>query len=162
MRRLNGNTGSGSRIHIVETLIGIFAVTQDNDIIERVLYPRDAKKIDAALERQAAGEPSKEMSEMVEKLIQRGFESVIITNAPLTDALRGAGVKVEITEGSGPEDFVRENIESIAVDFRAVKDEMQYYARAERSRSSGRGRPFRRLNRNGGRRYYRRCSSSTS
>ncbi len=128
MPRLNGNTGSKSRIHIVETLIGIFALTHDNDIIERVLYPRDAKQINAALERHAAGEPSKEMSDMVEKLIQRGFETVIISNEPLAAALRGAGVNVEIAEDSGPEDFVRGNIESIAVDFRAVEDKAQYYA----------------------------------
>ena len=125
---MNGNTGPGSRIHIVETLIGIFAVTHDNDIVERVLYPRNAKKINAALERHAAGDLSKEMSAMVEKLVQRGFETVIISNDPLADALGGAGVNVEIAEGSGPEDFVRENIESIAVDFRAVEDKSQYYA----------------------------------
>jgi nucleolar protein 56 len=124
---LNGNTDS-SRIHIVETMIGLFAVTGDNDIVERVIYPRDANKINAALERHAAGEPSKEMSEMVEKLVQRGFETVIISNESLTDALKGAGVNVEIAEGSGPEDFVRGNIESIAVDFRAVEDRTQYYA----------------------------------
>jgi nucleolar protein 56 len=125
---MNENTASGSRIHIVETLIGIFALTHDNDIVERVLYPRDAKQINAALERHAAGEPSKEMSEMMEKLVQRGFETVIISNEPLAAALRGAGVSVEIVEGSGPEEFVRENIESIAVDFRAVEDNAQYYA----------------------------------
>ncbi len=125
---MNGNTESGSKIHVVETLIGIFALTHDNDIVERVLYPRDAKQINAALERHAAGEPSKEMSEMLEKLVQRGFETVIISNKHLADALRGAGVNVEIVEDSGPEDFVRENIESIAVDFRAVEDKTQYYA----------------------------------
>ena len=125
---MNGNAESGSRVHVVETLIGIFALTLDNDIVERVLYPRDAKQINAALERHAAGEPSKEMSEMVEKLVQRGFETVIISNEPLGNALRSAGVNVEIVEGSGPEDFVRENIESIAVDFRAVEDKTQYYA----------------------------------
>jgi nucleolar protein 56 len=115
-------------VHVVETLIGIFALTHDNDIVERVLYPRDAKRINAALERNTAGVPSKEMSELVEKLVQRGFETVIISNEPLAEALRGAGVKVEIVEDSGPEDFVRENIESIAVDFRAVEDRTQYYA----------------------------------
>ena len=125
---MNGNAESGSRVHVVETLIGIFALTLDNDIVERVLYPRDAKQINAALERHAAGEPSKEMSEMVEKLVQRGFQTVILSNESLGNALRGAGVNVEIAEGSGPEDFVRENIESIAVDFRAVEDRTQYYA----------------------------------
>ena len=112
----------------METLIGIFAFTHDNDIVERVLYPRDAKRINAALERHVAGEPSKEMMEMVEKLLQRGFETVIISNEALADALRGAGVNVEISVDSGPEDFVRENIESIAVDFKAVEDRAQYYA----------------------------------
>jgi nucleolar protein 56 len=125
---LNWSRDSGNRVYVVETLIGIFAVTGDNDIVERVLYPRDAKKINAALERHAAGELSKEMSEMVEKLVQRGFETVLISNEPLAEALRGAGVNVEIAVDSGPENFVRENIESIAVDFRAVEDKSQYYA----------------------------------
>ena len=124
---MNGDTSSNSSVHIVETLIGIFAVSHDNDVVERVLYPRDAKRINAALERHAGGDPSKEMSEMVAKLLQRGFKTVIISNESLAEALRGNGVEIEITEGSGPEDFVRENIESIAVDFRAVEDTAQYY-----------------------------------
>jgi nucleolar protein 56 len=128
IRRLNRNAGSESRVYVVLTLIGTFAVTEDNDIIERVLFPRDAKKINAAIERHAAGELSKEISELVEKLVQRGFETVVISNEALVDALREAGVNVEVAMDSGPEDFVRENIESIAVDFRAVEDKPQYYA----------------------------------
>jgi len=123
---MSGKTGN--RIYVVETLIGIFALTEDNDIVERVLYPRDAKQINAALERHAAGEPSKEMTEAAEKLIQRGFETVIISNEALADALKGTGVNVEIAVDSGPEDFVRDNIESIAVDFRAVESKSHYYA----------------------------------
>jgi nucleolar protein 56 len=65
---------------------------------------------------------------MVEKLVQRGFETIIISNEALADALRVAGVNVEIAVDSGPEDFVRENIESIAVDFKAVENRSQYYA----------------------------------
>jgi nucleolar protein 56 len=125
---LNRNADPCSRVHIVETLIGIFAVNHDNDIIERILYPRDAKQVNAALERHASGEPSREMSEMLEKLTQMGFKTVILSNEPLAYALRGTGMNVEVIKGSEPESFIRENIESIAVDFRAVANRSQYYA----------------------------------
>ena len=125
---MNRNADPCSRVHIVETLIGIFAVNHDNDIIERILYPRDAKQVNAALERHASGEPSREMSEMLEKLTQMGFKTVILSNEPLAYALRGTGMNVEVIKGSEPESFIRENIESIAVDFRAVANRSQYYA----------------------------------
>ena len=125
---MNRNADPCSRVHLVETLIGIFAVNHDNDIIERILYPRDAKQVNAALERHASGEPSREMSEMLEKLTQMGFKTVILSNEPLAYALRGTGMNVEVIKGSEPESFIRENIESIAVDFRAVANRSQYYA----------------------------------
>ncbi|MDP7443460.1 MAG: hypothetical protein QGI87_03780, partial [Candidatus Bathyarchaeota archaeon] len=93
---MNRNADPCSRVHIVETLIGIFAVNHDNDIIERILYPRDAKQVNAALERHASGEPSREMSEMLEKLTQMGFKTVILSNEPLAYALRGTGMNVEV------------------------------------------------------------------
>ena len=56
-------------IHIVETLIGVFAVSDDASILEKGLYPNDPKQIAAALERQSSGEVTKETAELMEKLM---------------------------------------------------------------------------------------------
>ncbi|MGD2201502.1 MAG: hypothetical protein PVJ38_07725, partial [Candidatus Bathyarchaeota archaeon] len=117
-----------ARIHIVETLIGVFGVTERDDIIEGVLYPRDAKKIAAALEKKANGELSREVSELVEKLRQRGFKTFVLNNHDLAEALREKGFEVEYAAASDAGDSIRGNLEEIAVERGMIEDASQFYA----------------------------------
>jgi hypothetical protein len=67
----------------VETLIGVFGITEDNTIADRVLYPSDTKQISAALDRQSSGEVTKELAQLIEKLQQRGFDRFILADEAL-------------------------------------------------------------------------------
>ena len=119
---------SGTKVYIVETLIGVFGVTEDNEIVEAVLYPRSPSKISAALDRQSSGEVSREVAEAIEKLVQRGFDTLVFTNRTLAETVRKKhGFKVDVTGTSGADDFIRENLEALAVEHGMVEDASRFY-----------------------------------
>lgn len=123
----------GSRIHVVETLIGVFGVTEDNEIVEAVLYPRNPDKISAALDRQSSGEVSREVADAMEKLIQRGFDTFVFINRVLAETVkRKYGVQVDAVGRSEADDFVRENLEALAVEHGLVEDASKVYALSQK------------------------------
>jgi nucleolar protein 56 len=123
----------GSRIHVVETLIGVFGVTEDNEIVEAVLYPRNPDKISAALDRQSSGEVSREVADAMEKLIQRGFDTFVFINRVLAETVkRKYGVQVDAVGRSEADNFVRENLEALAVEHGLVEDASKVYALSQK------------------------------
>jgi len=124
---MNGGKDSENEINVVETPIGVLGVTQDHAIIDKALYPRDPEKIAAALEKQAAGEVSKEMGELAEKLAQRGYGKFIVANDGLADALRSLGYAVEVSANSDVERRIRGGIEGLAVDLGFVESASEFY-----------------------------------
>jgi nucleolar protein 56 len=118
-----------TKIFIVETLIGVFGVTEDNEIVEAVLYPGNPSKISAALDRQSSGEVSREVADAIEKLVQRGFDTFVFTNGNLAETVRKKhGFKVDVKARSGADDFIRENLEALAVEHGMVEDASRFYA----------------------------------
>ncbi len=113
--------------HIEETLIGVFALTAEGMIIEKVLYPKEPEKIARAITRQRNGEITREISKIAEGLIKRGFDSVTTTNPELAETLRGEySFEVDLID-SGPSDQLREELPSIAQQNKIVKDEEGYF-----------------------------------
>ena len=115
----------GKKIHLVETVIGVLGVTGES-VVERVLYPRDPKQIAAALDRQRDGEVTKEASELVEKLMQRGFKGLVLSSEALAKTISDTyGLETETSGPSGPGDYIRDNLESLAVEYGWVEDAAQ-------------------------------------
>jgi nucleolar protein 56 len=113
--------------HIEETLIGVFALTAEGMIIEKVLYPKEPEKIARAITRQRNGEITREISKIAEGLIKRGFDSVTTTNPELVETLLGEySFEVDLID-SGPSDQLREELPSIAQQNKIVKDEEGYF-----------------------------------
>jgi hypothetical protein len=115
----------GKKVHVVETIIGVLGVTGES-VVEHVLYPRDPKQIAAALDRQRDGEVSKEAAELVEKLMQRGFKGLVLPNEALAKTIADKyGLDTESSGPSGPREFVRDNLEALAVEYGWVEDAAQ-------------------------------------
>jgi len=125
---LSESDSNQGTVFVVETLIGVFGVTEGNDVVERVLFPPDPKQISTALDRQSAGEATKEVGEVVEKLKQRGFKKFVFSNRALAEAV---GVKFDIhTEvgvASGPADHLRGRLEGFAVEYGLVENITQFF-----------------------------------
>ena len=112
-----------SGIHIVETLIGVFAVSDNASILEKGLYPPDPKQIAVALERQVSGEVTKETAELMEKLMQRGFKHFVFENEGFASAVSEKfHVETEIVRRSMPARRLIEAIEGLAIDLEYVED----------------------------------------
>ncbi len=109
--------------------MGVFGVTRGKEIVERVLYPPDTKQMAAALERQAEGEVTKEVAELVEKLKQRGFRRFVFTNGALAKSARESfSIDASVVPCSEPADQVRGRLEELAVEHRMVEDASEYYS----------------------------------
>lgn len=110
-----------TKAYIVETIIGVFALTEDNRIIQAAPFPKNPRRIADALDRQRKGEIPREVSILVEGLIEKGVKKIVSTNQPLVEAIQARwGVEVEQVEESGPGEFVRENLQSLAVEYGVV------------------------------------------
>jgi nucleolar protein 56 len=112
-------------VHLVETVIGVLGATGES-IVEHVLFPRDPKQIAAALDRQRDGEVTKETTELVEKLMQRGFKGLVVSNEALAKTIADKyGLDTETSGPSGPSEYVRDNLEALAVEYGWVEDAAQ-------------------------------------
>jgi len=117
------------RIYIVESILGVFGINEENEIVERTLYPADPKQIAAALSRQRNGELTKEVKETVEKLIQRGFNRAVFTNSALADTVKGScGIQVEVRDRTRAGDYLREHLEELASDLGVAESPSQLHA----------------------------------
>jgi nucleolar protein 56 len=113
--------------HIEETLIGVFALTPEGNIIEKALYPKEPEKIARAITRQRNGEITREVNKVTEGLIKRGFDNVTTTNPELAETLRSEySFEVDIIE-SGPSDQLREELPQIARQNKIVRDDEGYF-----------------------------------
>ncbi len=105
-------------VYLEESLIGVFGVNEEGEVVEKAIYPNDPKQIAAALTRQRRGEATREVSEVVEKLLQRGFNYIITTNKLLARTLEGKwGVRAEAMPGTGAGDIIRGGVERLGVEY---------------------------------------------
>lgn len=126
---MSGRKDAKGRIHIVESLLGVLGVTEDKEIIEQTLYPSDPKQISAALYRQSTGEVTREVARTIEKLVQRGFDTFLFNSRALAKAVEDTyGLHVEVDSLSDASDFIRDNMEKLAVDTGFVEDVSRFYA----------------------------------
>lgn len=113
--------------HIEETLIGVFALTPEGNIIEKALYPKEPEKIARVITRQRNGEITREVNKVAEGLIKRGFDNITTTNPELAETLRSEySFEVDIIE-SGPSDQLREELPQIARQNKIVRDDEGYF-----------------------------------
>lgn len=115
-----------TKAYIEETLIGVFALTQEGEIIEKAYYPKDAEKIARAITRQRNGEVTREVSKVAEGLIKRGFDAVATTNPELAETMKTEfSFDVELVDSS-PSDDLRERLPTLARQGNLIKDEEEF------------------------------------
>jgi len=126
---MNEKAKTRNRVFIEESLIGVFGVTEDGEIVEKTLYPPDPKQIASALDRQSKGEITREVSETIEKLVQRGFMIMSFSNRALADTVgSGLGIDTEVRINPLPGERLRMNLEKLAVEYGLVDDANKLHA----------------------------------
>ncbi len=98
-------------------MLGIFGINEDNEMVEKTLYPDDPKQIAAAMSRQLNGELTREVNDTVENLTKRGFNRFIFSNRALAEAIeRSFGVEVEVRSKTEASEKFRDRLEDLAAD----------------------------------------------
>ena len=82
-------------IHLVDTLLGLFALDEGGEIIDYVLYPREVEAIAESLERHLGGEPTRWLEELLKGLRERSIGRVTTSNRGLAEASMKLGFKAE-------------------------------------------------------------------
>jgi len=102
---------------IIECVMGIFGFGEANELVDKVLFPKDAKKIAESLGKIQTGKVIDEIATLVEKLRSKGY-SIFVFESP--DIARNAGVKlsieVDVEKPSEAGELLRRDLERFAVD----------------------------------------------
>ncbi len=122
--KLRGNIGGGFVLKavIVESVVGVLAFGEDNRIVDKVLFPKNAEKISEALGKIQGGEASDEVLELIRRLQKKGYTVFVFESDGLAGAVnRGTGVNIEVEKPSAAGQELRENFDKVAVELGFVK-----------------------------------------
>lgn len=110
-------------IYVTETLIGVFGLTKEGVIVEKVLFPPDSKQIATAIDRLRRGEVIKEIAELAEKMKQRGYRKFVFSSKTLAESIgESYNVKTILWDRLEPTRRLRENLEELAVEYGLMND----------------------------------------
>lgn len=116
------------KVYIEESLIGIFGISEDFKIIEKILYPLNAEYIANAILKNLNGEITKEVSETIQKLFRRGFNYFTFTNRKLANTIKkNLELQIEIKLCTPAGDFLRESIEKFAVEYGLFENASEFF-----------------------------------
>jgi nucleolar protein 56 len=112
---------------IIESTFGIFALNEQNEIIESVLFPKKPQKAAKILAKIKAGKFVDELSQLIDKLAKNGFDTFVFESPNLTKTVREKlNVKVEVAKSFKAREMLRSNIEKFAVKIGFVKDTIEF------------------------------------
>lgn len=101
---------------IVECVIGVFGFNEKNEMVHRVLFPKDPERIAEAIGRIQGGKVIDELSELITKLRKRGYEKFVFESDVLAKSVHDElGVEVDVEKPSKAGESLRQNLGEIAV-----------------------------------------------
>ncbi len=101
---------------IVESIMGVLGFDENNVLIDYALFPKDSRKIAENLSRIEIGEIVDELTELIEKLKTKGYNSFVFENMNTAkNAQEKLKIVVEVAHPSPAGELLRGNLESFAV-----------------------------------------------
>jgi nucleolar protein 56 len=108
---------------IVESSFGILAFNDENELVEKVLFPKKPQEAAKALIKTEAGKITDEVYTLITTLKQKGFDDFIFENANLAKEVETKmGIHVETSKPSKAGTLLEAKPESFAVRTGFVKD----------------------------------------
>ena len=108
---------------VIECILGILGFDETNKLVESALFPEDPIEIAKRLAKIEAGKIVDEITTIVEKLKEKGYTFFVFENAEIArNAREKLKIAVEVAKPSKAGDFLRENLENVAVELRFVEE----------------------------------------
>ena len=115
---------------IVESVIGVFGFGEDNELVEKVFFPKDPQETAERLQKIEAGTVIEEISSLVDKLRAKGYTQFVFENTKMARSAREK-LNIEVTSEVSSEagKRLRENLEKFALDLEFVEKPEQLRVR---------------------------------
>jgi len=111
---------------LLESMIGVHAFNEENEVIAESHYPRDAKQIARALIRLRDGGVTREAAAVLDKLRGLGVEEVSGQNEALMASIEDEGFRVSVDVMPAAGEYLRGNIQRMAVEAGFI-DSVEHY-----------------------------------
>jgi nucleolar protein 56 len=107
---------------IVESVIGVFGFGEDNELVEKVFFPKDPQETAERLQKIEAGTVIEEISSLVDKLRAKGYTHFVFENQEMArSASEKLSIEVAVERSSEAGKRLRENLEKFALDLEFVE-----------------------------------------
>ena len=115
---------------IVESVMGVFGFGEDNELVEKVFFPKDPQETAERLQKIEAGTVIEEISSLVDKLRAKGYTQFVFENTKMARSAREK-LNIEVTSETSSEagKRLRENLEKFALDLEFVEKPEQLRVR---------------------------------
>ena len=115
------------KAYLVESPIGVFALNAKGKIVEKALFGKDREKAAAKLDKLRSAEPTEELSDILERLRENRYETLVVENEDLARKIEEkGGLKVMVEMGPKVAQRFRTKLPSIAVDLHIFKTEEDF------------------------------------
>ncbi|MEM2528511.1 MAG: C/D box methylation guide ribonucleoprotein complex aNOP56 subunit, partial [Ignisphaera sp.] len=114
------------RIFIADTALGIFALDEAGEIVEKVLYPKDIGRVVEELLPLAEGRVSSSMLQLIEILktkIDLGKSTLVFEDPDIAREVAQKGFSTDVAIASEPVYRLRRDLAGLAVKLGLFKDE---------------------------------------
>ncbi|MEM0005466.1 MAG: C/D box methylation guide ribonucleoprotein complex aNOP56 subunit [Ignisphaera sp.] len=117
------------RIFIADTALGIFALDEAGEIVEKVLYPKDIGRVVEELLPLAEGRVSSSMLQLIEILktkIDLGKSTLVFEDPDIAREVAQKGFSTDVAIASEPVYRLRRDLAGLAVKLGLFKDEQEF------------------------------------
>ncbi len=120
------NRGKILRATIVQCIAGVFGFGEKNQLLDKILFPKDPKKIADRLGKTETGKIIDEIAKLVENLQTKGYTEFVFESQEIVRNARDK-LKIEAVTETPSEagDLLRKNLEKIAVEAGFVKQDTE-------------------------------------
>jgi nucleolar protein 56 len=109
--------GKGLKATIIECVMGVFGFGEANELVDRVLFPKNPKETAERLGKIETGKVVDEIAVLIEKLQRKGYTSFVFESSEMArNAHEKLGIKVDMKRPSEAGEVLRGNLEKFAVD----------------------------------------------
>jgi len=118
------------KVTVLACPIGVLAFDEKNLVVERILFSKDPVATAEKLLKIESGKAIEEVTVLIKKLRERGYDQFIFENSGLADGLRKKmKIKAEVVKASEASNFLRERMEDLAVDlgFAKNREELKFW-----------------------------------
>ena len=105
------------KVTIIECVMGVFGFGEANELVEKVLFPKDAKEIAERLGKIETGKVVDEIATLIEKLRSNGYNIFVFESLGMARSAREKlNIEVDVEKPSEAGELLRGNLEKFAVD----------------------------------------------